>query len=299
MQRADLPRILREARTRREEARSAQDARVREGRSLYQDANGQALLLPSFVVYLDELGTSARLPTMTNEDLRDDLDAYDSLRSFLHDEATGWDEESQRALYFSDNVVLVAPCNPHLNSYDLGLFYKVFSAGCYQLNMAVRGRFLRGGITVGDAYADHSFVTGPAHLAAVIIEEKEAVTGRVLLDESCVELARTEMANSGYPDPNDSAFAAFLIVDEDRRTFVNYLAATAEDEWARPGVTEAGLIRHRDRLVAALAAHAADPKVLAKYEWTAAYHNFICSDFFDREDLRISGVPSVAFSRFT
>ena len=298
MDRKRIDKILRDGEKRRKRAAKARRKRESEGRALYRDDHGQPVMRPSFVVYLDELGTSARLPGMTSDDLREDLDAYDALRWMLHDEKTEWDSESQRTLYFSDNLVIVAPCDPHLNDDDFGLFYKVFSAACYQLNMSIRGRYLRGGIAVGDAYADHSFVTGPAHLQAVVMEENEAKNGRVLLDDKCVQLARAEVANGGYASSGDSAYATFLLVDADDRVFVNYLPAANEDEWARPGVTDAGLTLHRHRVVDALAANAGSPAVHAKYEWTAAYHNYICVEFYDRGDLVIPNVPALPFERF-
>ncbi|MCA1982199.1 hypothetical protein [Nocardioides nematodiphilus] len=298
MDRKLVDKIMRDGENRRARAQRARQKRKEEGRALYRDDAGNPVMRASFVVYLDELGTSARLRAMTDADLRCDLEAYDELRWMLHDESAGWDSESQRTLYFSDNVVIVAPCDPRVHEDDFGLFYKVFSVACYQLNMSIRGRYLRGGIAVGDAYADHSFVTGPAHLQAVVMEEREAINPRVLLDDINVQIARAEIVNGGYANPIDSAYATFLLVDADDRVFVNYLPAANEDEWARPGVTDSGLTSHRQRVVEALEATAGSPDVHAKYEWTAAYHNFVCTDFYGRDDLVIADVPSVAFRRF-
>lgn len=189
-------------------------------------------------VYLDELDTSARLDGMTDEDLRADLRAYDDLRWFRHDDTNGWDADSQRVLYFSDNLVIVSPIDPTGANRDLGLFFHTWAAAAYQLNMGIRGRMLRGGITVGDAYAHNTFVTGPAHLQAVLLEEKTASNPRIVLDEVCVELAREEFNNGGYADKSDSPYGFFLLRDADGRTFVNYLVAVSEDEGWDPNVND-------------------------------------------------------------
>jgi hypothetical protein len=76
------------------------------------------------------------------------------------------------------------------------------------------------------------------------------------------------------------------------------LPAANEDEWARPGITDAGLTLHRDRVVDALAAISGSPAVRAKYEWTAAYHNYICVEFYERGDLIIPNVSVMPFKRF-
>ncbi|MEN8706525.1 MAG: hypothetical protein ABF306_10350 [Nocardioides marinisabuli] len=267
-------------------------------RALFADEDGQPTLRPSFVVYLDELGTSARLTGMSNEDLREDLRAYDDLRSFLHDEVDGWDADTQRTLYFSDNLVVVSPVTTETSNRDLGLFFQIWAAAAYQLNMAVRGRLLRGGITVGDAYADDTFVTGPAHLNAVLLEENVADNPRIVLDEICIELAREEYNNGGYADKLSSPYGAFLLLDADGQTFVNYLVTVSEDEGWDANVTDVGLIAHKKRVEAALASQPAN-KVLAKLRWVAAYHNYVCETFYNRPGLTIADIPPVAFSRFS
>jgi hypothetical protein len=296
MTRFDVDKVMAEVRSQRRAAAIQHTERVAAGRALYTDSEGRPTLLPSFALYLDELGAKDRLLNLTNDELREDLQNYDDLRWFLHDEAN-WDQETQRALFFSDNVIVAAPIRPEDDCSDLGLFFQVFSAATYQLNMAIRGRFLRGGMAAGDLYADHSFVTGAALVRAVLLEEHVANTPRVLLDEVCTELARREVAS--YRSPEHSAHGTFLLKDADDKVFVNYLLAASEDEGVNPGVTEIGLRGHRDRVSECMLAAAQVPKVLAKYSWAAAYHNYVVTDFYDRTDLTISGAADVAFERFT
>lgn len=293
----DVEKILARSRGDRMRRRAEVDGARKASRALYSDDAGEPTLLPSFVVYLDELGTAARLGGMTNDDLRADLRAYDDLRWFLHDDSTDWDADSQRILYFSDNLVVAAPLDGATDKCDFGLFYHIWAAGAYQLNMALRGRMLRGGITAGDAYADDTFVTGPAHLQAVLLEEEVAVNPRVLLDEDCADLAREEFNHGGYSDKSDSPYGHLLLRDEDARTFVNYLVAVSEDAEWEPDVTTVGLLEHKKRVEEALAATASTCPIHAKYQWLGAYHNFICTEFYARTELRIAGVPDVAFER--
>lgn len=295
MTRFDVEKVLAESRERRAAAATRGKERVAAGRSLYTDSDGLPALLPSFALYLDELGAKERLLNLTDDELREDLQNYDDLRWFLHDE-DAWDHETQRALFFSDNVIVAAPIRPEDDYPDMGLFFQVFSAATYQLNMAIRGRFLRGGITAGNLYADHSFVTGEALVSAVLLEEKKAHTPRVLLDDTCAKLAQLDV--STYKSPEDSAHGTFLLRDHDGRPFVNYLLAASEDEGVDPGVTEVALTRHRDRVNEAMLATAQDPHVFAKYSWVAAYHNYVTNDFYGLQNLTIPDVADIPFERF-
>jgi hypothetical protein len=164
--------------------------------------------------------------------------------------------------------------------------------------MAIRGRLLRGGIAVGDAYADNTFVTGPAHLCAVLLEEKVAVNPRIVLDEVCVELAREELDHGGDADKLNSPYGTFLLRDADGQTFINYLVAVSEDEGWEADVTTVGLTEHKQKVEQALAS-SANVTVLAKLQWVAAYHNYVCETFYDHPTLTIAGIAPVAFKRFS
>jgi hypothetical protein len=136
-------------------------------------------------------------------------------------------------------------------------------------------------------------------LQAVRLEEEVAVNPRVLLDEDCADLAREEFNHGGYSDKSDSPYGHLLLRDEDARTFVNYLVAVSEDAEWEPDVTTVGLLEHKKRVEEALAATASTCPIHAKYQWLGAYHNFICTEFYARTELRIAGVPDVAFERFS
>lgn len=260
-----------------------------DGRALFW-VDGQPSLRRSFVMYLDELGTSARLAQLTNEELRDDLDTYEQLRSLLLDETSGVDVETARALYFSDNVAVVTPFEPWDEaSPEFGLQRQLLAIVVYQLNMMLRNRAIRGGLTLGMAYADHSFVTGPAHLAAVKLEENVAGNPRVLLDAGCREIVENVSADA------QKLLQHYLLRDPDGEVFVNYLRGIEED--GIPEEIEQGLTQHRDVLTRALAAHKDRPGVHAKYVWAASYHNYVRRTFYKRHAASLE-VPDIGPGQF-
>ena len=285
------------ATTKRAEAQKHLEEQLRAGRKLYADEQGQPTLKPSFITYLDELGTSARLPHMTDADLRADIEAYDRLRSFLHDDYHGSDSDFQRVLYFTDNVVIAHPIDFEIPLADHGLFLKIASAADYQLHIALTGRLLRGAICQGDAYADHSFVSGPALLQAVKMEEEDAVNPRIILDDNSIALALWEMHNWGHPHSN-SEYKTALLVDQDGQVFVNYLNAADQDELDVPGSTERRLIKHKAVVELGLSNYS-NTRVGTKYRWLAAYHNYVCEDIYRLPLHVIHNIPTVKFKKFT
>ncbi|WP_185994239.1 hypothetical protein [Nocardioides campestrisoli] len=293
----DAEALLASARATREARNAERLARRTDGRRLFVDGAGNPVLRPAFVTYLDELGTTERLLNYDDAALREDIRLYDRMRDLLHNEEM-YDDERQRALYFSDNVVVVEPIDPHPSvGADLGLFTQVFSAAVYQLNLAVNGRFLRGGIAGGMAYADGEFVTGPAHVCAVLLEEKEAVVPRVLLNDIAVGLAQRHVEDEA---PAPSAFATYLLVDQDERVFVNYLPAVFEDEgFVHAPNPRDGLVAHRDQVIAMRARYPSGG-VGEKYDWVAAYHNYVVTNsrVDNRSELYIPEAPTLTFTPF-
>jgi hypothetical protein len=120
--------------------------------------------------------------------LRRQVSLLDRFRWFLHDDE--WEGQTQRFLSFSDNVVLGVPINASSpGGYGLGILLGWIHA--YQVNMTNNGLFLRGGIAAGDLYVVDRFVTGPALVDAVVIEEEVAIyTARKQSDQSLVVVLR-------------------------------------------------------------------------------------------------------------
>lgn len=269
----------------RERQRETRKARREAARSLYSDDGGLPVLRASFAAYLDSLGTKEASSRMTNEDLRLTLQDSEDLAWFLHDEER--EEHRQRVLSFSDNVVVGSPVD---DSYaDGGLFNTVFSVALYQLNRVMRGRFLRGGITRGPLYMDDRHAIGDALVQAVLLEERTAVYPRVLVGLDAMEGVPEEVALSG--EPFFSPHNRYLCVNGDQ-IVVNYLAGLEEDSDFEPDAVERGLSVHRDHIVSNLRQHAANSGVRDKYAWAALYHNWVCAEFFDRQDLKVTEAAS-------
>jgi hypothetical protein len=268
----------------RNQRRRQRVTRESEARRLYSDTDGRPVLRRSFVTYIDELGTRAASQSMTDQDLRSNIDDRDRLRDILGDQDSP-NGDLERVLTFSDNIVVAAPTHPLSDTYgDEGQLFQIASIAIYLLNQAVRRRFYRGGIAVGLVYAAESYVAGPALIEAVDAEEHDAVTPRVLLAQSSTALAEFHMQHYSGGHPQDEPYNSYVLRDEDGRMFVNYLAAAAEEEPYLKGAIHSALSRHRDA-VRYRAAAVTDPRVQAKYDWLIGYHNWVAAEFFNASDM--------------
>ena len=209
-----------------------------------------------------------------------------------------YDSDQQRTLYFSDNLVVVEPIElSRAGSPHAEMFSQLLSAAAYQLNLAIRGRFLRGGIAVELAYADSTFVTGPAHVQAVELEEKRAGNPRVLLNGIAVAVAMSGILTL---NPDESMYENYLLVDKDGYVFLNYLMAIFEDEgFDNSPSAESGLIKHKVALESQMRKFSSG-NIFRKYRWAADYHNYFVSTtrFEGRSDLVIGSGMVGSFRKF-
>lgn len=254
--------------------------------ALYRDENGRPVLRRSFAMYLDELGTSQRAKTLTDDELATSLLAQEGLRYFLdHDD--GYGHGDRRVLAFSDNVVVGVPFVQRRFHADGDLHLHLSSVAAYQFNMAVRGRFLRGGVAVGPLYIDGSHVAGSALVDAVQLEHAVAMHPRVVLSPECVELTLAE--RRGWSGPWPSTLAGdVLLVDADGQVFINYVrVAAADEDWPDEHIAQ-GLAEHRNRVQEGLASHASDQRIRPKYVWAAQLHNAIARAITEGDEFAVT-----------
>ena len=140
------------------------------------------------------------------------------------------------------------------------------------MDMALRGFFVRGAISVGDVYIDDIAVFGPAHLNAYEAEQKQAITPRVILANSAVEAACEYQAT--YPESESNPLSQRVRLDSDDLRFVNYLDFASHD------VTL--ITQHRDIVSTKYQEHEADLRIQSKYCWVAKYHNNFCAEHSEK-----------------
>lgn len=248
-------------------------------------------LRKSVFVFMDILGYSdLMLQAQTTSSqplaLRDLHSALSASRRGLEDQdlPPEFRELSKKDFFalkaFTDNIVIGWPVGSDAESEFGSAFMRLAN---FQFNMAVRGYFVRGAISVGSAYVDEVVVFGDALAQAYFGESKLARDPRIILTESAVLAAKKHLTY--YSAPSHAPHVRDILKDTDGQWFLNYLESVliAKDEYG-PFYTE--FLQHKAAVEKRLAEHAANPTVWAKYAWVAGYHNYFCdlhSSHFDEE----------------
>ncbi len=176
---------------------------------------------------------------------------------------------------FTDNIVIGWPVHDDAEAELAGAFSDL---AAFQLRLAMEGYFIRGAISVGDAYVDEIAVFGEALIEAYDGERKLARDPRIILTESAV--AAVKHCLTYYANPARSPHAIDVRRDADGQWFLNYLEeiVSALDE---AGPFYAELAKHKTAVEAKLEEHASNPTIWSKYVWVANYHNYFCGQYHD------------------
>jgi hypothetical protein len=239
----------------------------------YRDGE-QAKLHRSAVLFLDVLGTVA---------LGSAGDAQRSLVRTLEalELARDWGDSDPVdtpavARWFSDNLGMAYPIIGAREEEDaLGAI--VLIAGQHQLALIVNGFVARGAISLGLFYADDLVLYGPALNKAVELEKSAALHPRVVLDEASVDASRQHLIEY-YGGSRGAPHRSCLAVDRHRSTFVSYLGCGLEFDEEQTPLSLRYLAQHRDFIREKLSEHAQDKRVLLKYQWMSAYHDWFVSE---------------------
>jgi hypothetical protein len=171
---------------------------------------------------------------------------------------------------FTDNIVLAWPIRSDAEV-ELGLIFLRLSD--FQFTMSLEGFFIRGGISIGQAYVDDTVVFGDALTQAYSAETVLARDPRIVLAESAVGAVRRHLEY--YGNPSHSPQSTVLLCDSDGQWFVNYLNAVlyvAEDY----GPFYDEFLKHKAVVECRLSQFKHNPPIFSKYAWVAGYHNFFC-----------------------
>jgi hypothetical protein len=257
----------------------------------YFDEQGNPRLLRSYCVFLDFLGFRHEIRAAVASGQEDELfqrfmrtvepeiqriivpSANDNLVSLPR----LWD-----AKVFTDNVVLGYALWSGDGENEFA--HALFQLHEFQLSVALQGYFVRGGWVVGKLFMNQNTVFGSALLDAYEIESEQAIYPRILLSNEMKSLVFHHMRYHMQPPQ-----CIHLIVDDSASLMTNYLSELLVDDtvdWKR-------LAQHGAVVAQRLEEHAGNERVLEKYRWVAAYHNFFCNLVQNeqgfREELRVPG----------
>lgn len=260
-------------------------------RNPYHQNNAPPTLRPSVLVFMDVLGyTQLILESEKNGTEANTLmelhSALSEGRSRLegHDLPSTLRDFSKKEFFalkaFTDNIVIGWPIHSDSES-EFGSAFMYLAE--FQFNMAIRGYFVRGAISVGPAFVDEIAVFGSALTDAYTGESKLARDPRIILTSTAVEVIQQHLKY--YHPPNHAPQVRDVLKDSDGQWFLNYLEAVMIAEHEHGPFYEEFLL-HKTAVERRLKEHSGNPTVWAKYAWVANYHNYFCdlhSNYFGNE----------------
>ncbi|MBN8825586.1 MAG: hypothetical protein J0I82_26395, partial [Spirosoma sp.] len=164
---------------------------------------------PRFVCFMDILGFSAmvdeydqdsssnvlqKLQTAFKEALLV-LTSYSQFQNIDEDES---EIEHLEYRVFSDCICISLPYFDNEVNYTTNLTLLLTYARGLQTALMTKGVFTRGGIASGPYYMDDNILFSKAMIRAYIIESKEAIYPRIVLDKAIIEKLSTYSATSLY-----------------------------------------------------------------------------------------------------
>ena len=247
-------------------------------RNPYHRSDDVIALTKSVLVFMDILGYT---DMVKKED--DQLRALQKLYGALSN-GRSWLEEKDNPIKlvnlfpkddyylkaFTDNIVIGWP----IFDDGEGEFGSAAAKLCYfQLEMVNNGFFIRGALSVDDAFIDDIVVYGKALIEAHDGESSLARDPRIILTNSAKAMVIRHLSYYGHK--SNAPQTREVLVDADGQYFLNYLDCIliGEDE-SGPFYDE--LDKHKESIQKKLKEFQNSPQVWSKFAWSASYHNFFC-----------------------
>jgi hypothetical protein len=242
----------------------------------------QPVLEPSVVIYLDLLGFRDRMMSVAHdrEESQKLLTEYQEIVVPALHALVDREFDIFQFKGFTDNIVLGARLSGSDDA-EAVIGTATIKVAQFQLELARKGWFVRGGIATDFFYMDETIVFGSGLINAYDLESKIARDPRVVLDDLTLDLVRRFLKY--YADPyHDAPQNGYVLVDTDGRGFVNYLYAPRGFDASFDEISSA-LLDHKRAVEAALVETAGRPLIWSKYRWVATYHNFFCDTWIPDE----------------
>ena len=199
----------------------------------------------------------------------------------------------QRSLYFSDTIIRVTPLYAKRNvNYPVGLLYHELNDLVWiQSELAKKGVFIRGSITIDESYVKNDVFFGPGIIKAYKIERELANYPRIIVDPDRTQFINAEaleklpiIKSSLNSGKNEEAYIRELLrKDEDGELFIDYLKTVfSEMFFSGEDANFIDFLReHKRQIKKNLKNFQSNRRVCQKYEWLKTYHNNVVVEISD------------------
>ncbi|MBN1970416.1 MAG: hypothetical protein JXR48_10105 [Candidatus Delongbacteria bacterium] len=169
---------------------------------------------------------------------------------------------------FSDNIFIGIKLWSEYHENEI--FDMITTLAKIQLNLALEGIFIRGGVVIDKLYIDERIIFGPGIINSHVLESKISIYPRIILSHEIKDMI--EVYSNFYDKEDETPAETLLINDHDDYFYINYLSLLIEDEETLL-VIEQKLLDHKNIIEVNLNKFDKDDKIRIKFCWLASYHN--------------------------
>ncbi|MEN8252719.1 MAG: hypothetical protein ABFQ53_04035, partial [Patescibacteria group bacterium] len=149
-----------------------------------------------YVAFLDVLGFKNLVLSNKQEDkqkIDEYFDLIERVTEYLKEIKA---KRNLGSIIISDSVILSVPVGDTNIQKIENLRHLCIAVGKIQFSLALNNIWLRGAISSGDAYFNptENQVIGPAYIAAYLLEERQAINPRVIIDNKIIKELKADSA---------------------------------------------------------------------------------------------------------
>lgn len=225
-----------------------------------------------YVAFLDLLGFKNMVSqSVLNQDILNNLNrALNYIGSMQHDNYNGMlpmVDLGKQVTAFSDSIVI---------SYDTSMpgggFHVLMDLVYICNDLLGIGIPVRGGVTVGLLIHDEQKCFGPAMVEAYLMESKEAIYPRIIIDQNVLQYDLLKPGGANTVEYEAEYLSGIIKRDyRDRQLFLDYMKQC--NEFDEPKVYNDYILRTKEFIIRNLNVHANNENLRSKYEWLRWYYN--------------------------
>ncbi len=241
---------------------------------------------PSIVTFIDILGFRSIVANQSPHEIFQTVERVQQHAGYTDEDLvseTSLDTEISwtRCVFFSDSVVRVRPID--VEFHDGSLFHELIDLVHAQGELAHKGIFIRGGLTVGDIHQGDNVIFGPAMVRAYDLESSYSDYPRIVIDPIVLRALRADkrLRSEHNSVAQELEHIKRLVrKGDDGLYFIDYLGAF-QNEMDEPSAFPEYLAGVKAHIVSQAVSASSNLAVLKKFLWMAKYLNAVAAAHFD------------------
>lgn len=186
-------------------------------------------------------------------------------------------EITKEVTVFSDSIVISYSADLSIG----GALFNILNDLVFICNeLLAENIFVRGGVSYGEMYHKNNICFGPAMIRAYLMEEKEAIYPRIIIDKNAIEADIMRPGECNTAEEEADYIRGLLNKDNEGIYYLNFLSQS--NEFNDFETYETFIYKIRSYLISHYATNY-PPKVKEKYIWFIRYFNKTIKKVFDRQ----------------